>query len=358
MNKKDMKYKVAIITKPTFASPRVLSDCLAQFLKERGMEVSVFYEIAFFKRLLSFSRVRNRYSWLAWTTYKLLNFGRDRRFVRRMSAFDFVVIAETSPKCYLKDEYDFVKGKRILGGIPMVYHGVYYLGNAPTILDMFEREGQNDSTIFDWHLAVSSVTEVRSTPTPPWSQIGMYLKSSGLKPEIKRRTFAVVDFEREGREQIRNEQIQVLKDLDIPYVALSGSMSIDQIREIYRQATYYFIQFPESFGLPIAECLSCGAYVFMPDSSWAMAWRLDENPEVHGPGKLADCFVVYDNHMDLTNRLRALEEAYDLEDTPRKVFSSFLANYRSYYEGSEEGYNAFLAYLEQNIHPKRIKKVG
>jgi hypothetical protein len=344
--------KIAIITKPTFASPRVLSSCLAAYLRKKGFQVSIMYKIDFFKRLLDYKFVRDKYNFFAWYAYKLANYIKDRLFVDQLKSFDLIIIAETSPKCYLKDEYDFVKGKKLLKGIPIVYHGVYYLGNAPTILDIFQKQGQNGAAIFDWHLAVSAVTEIKSQPSPPWNQIGMYLESTGLKPTIKERTFAVVDFERRGREQIRNEQIQVLESLNIPYVALSGTMTIDEIREIYRKATYYFIQFPESFGLPIAECLSCGAYIFLPDSSWAMAWRLDENPGIHGPGTLADCFIVYGDKDRLKSRLEEMERGYDLEGTPKMVFDIFIKNYPSYYKGNDEQLDLFIDQLSNSLLPK------
>lgn len=353
MNKTSIKLKIAIITKPTFASPRVLSSCLAAYLRKRDFQVSVIYKIDFFKRLLDYNFVREKYNVFAWYGYKIINYFKDRMFASQLKSFDLIIIAETSPKCYLKDEYDFVKGKKLLNNIPMVYHGVYYLGNAPTILDMFEKQGQNNAAIFDWHLAVSAVTEVRSMPAPPWSQIGMYLKSTGLKPTVKVRTFAVVDFERKGREQIRNEQIQVLESLHIPYVALSGTMTIDEIRELYKKATYYFIQFPESFGLPIAECLSCGAYIFLPDSSWAMAWRLDENPGIHGPGTLADCFIVYGEKENLRLKLMEMEKEYDLAETPKTVFEIFFKNYPSYYEGNDEQFDTFIDHLSNSLLPKQ-----
>ena len=65
--------------------------------------------------------------------------------------------------------------------------------------------------------------------------------------------------------------------------------------------------------MPIAECLSCGAYVFTPDTSWAMAWRLDDVVQIHGPGKLADCFVVYDGQQGLQEKLRHFKTEYDLK---------------------------------------------
>ncbi|MFC4873125.1 hypothetical protein ACFPFU_15610 [Negadavirga shengliensis] len=233
-----------------------------------------------------------------------------------------------------------------LENIPLIYHGVYYLGNAPTIIELFKKEGHHTSELFDWHLSVSEVTEVRQKPSPPWNQIGMYLKCTGLKPEVKNGLFAVVDFERKGHEKTRNEQISVLEQLHIPYIALSKKYSIQEIREIYKKATFYFIQFGESFGVPIAECLSCGAYVFTPDSSWAMAWRLDENPSIHGPGTLAECFVVYDSRRDLEKKLRDMKETYDMASTPQKVFDIFHNTYPTYYEGNKAELNDFIQRLE------------
>jgi len=353
MEKYKKKIKIAVITRASFASPRVLANCLAAYLREREFDVSVFYNIDFFKRALTYSMVRKKYNLFAWYAYKIIHFFNDKVVLKQLKEFDLIIIAETIPKCFLKDEFDFVKGKQMLNNIPFIYHGVYYVGNAPTILDKFEKEGQNSADIFDWHLAVSEVTEIRSKPAPPWSQVGMYLKSTGLKPTTKSRTFAVVDFERQGREQIRNDQIQILESIGIPYVALSGTMSIEEIREIYKEATYYFIQFPESFGLPIAECLSCGAYIFLPESSWAMAWRLDENPGIHGPGTLAECFVVYGDKENLKTKLEQMEKEYDLEETPKFVFDIFLKYYRSYYEGNEEQFDLFLENIPNLLQLKQ-----
>lgn len=334
--------KFALVTKPTNASPKVLTDCLARFLAVEGHDARIFYKISVFRRLLSYPVINKKHNLISWYVYKTINFFHDRWFMMKLKGFDAVIVIETSPRCFLKDQYDLIKVKKYLHDTPLIYHGVYYLGNAPTIIDLFKKEGHHTSELFDWHLSVSEVTEIRQKPSPPWSQIGMYLKSAGLAPEIKKGLYAVVDFEREGYEKTRNEQISVLEQLNIPYIALSKNYSIPEIREIYKKATFYFIQFGESFGLPIAECLSCGAYVFTPDSSWAMAWRLDENPTIHGPGTLPECFVEYHNREDLVAKLEEMKESYDMVSTPQKVFDIFYNTYPTYYDGNKVQLNDFI----------------
>jgi hypothetical protein len=209
--------------------------------------------------------------------------------------------------------------------------------------------GHHQENIFDWHLSVSEVTEVRSKPNGKWNQIGLNLQSTGLAPIPKKELLAVIDFYRDGYEEARNEQIKALKAVGIPYIELSGDYTINEIREIYKKTTFYFLQFPESFGVPIAECLSCGAYVFTPDTSWGMAWRQDEEVEVHGPGKLADCFVVYDGQENLQEKLLQYKAEYDLEKTPEKVFQIFTENYPDYYYGNKSQMDQFLKKLKDGI---------
>src|SRR5690606_7519353 len=152
-----------------------------------------------------------------------------------------VIIAETCPRVFYKDLYDFVRLKEIIGRKPLIYYEVYYVGTAPTIIRKIEKMGHNQPEIFDWHLAVSEVSEIRLKARPPWSQIGLNLKSSALKPHPKKELFALVDFERWGHEEIRKKQIETLEALQIPYVALSGTYTIEEIREYYKRACFYFI---------------------------------------------------------------------------------------------------------------------
>lgn len=339
--------KIAIVTKPYYSSPRILANCLHKsFSKSEAVQSELFYKIFVFKRLLSYSKVKNNYNYFAWRAYQLLNYIQDWLFLRKLKTFDVVIIVETSPKVYLSNTYDLLKLKKELGDIPLLYHGVYYLGLAPTMISYLQNGEHNLEDIFDWHLSVSEVTEIRGKPKTPWSQIGLNLQTTGLTPSPKKELLAVIDFYREGYEEERNEQIKALETVGIPYIELSGSYTIDEIREIYKKTTFYFLQFPESFGVPIAECLSCGAYVFTPDTSWAMAWRLDEEVQIHGPGKLAECFVLYEGQKGLQEKLRYYKTEYDLKESPQKVFKTFIDNYPDYYYGNKSGFNKILKKIE------------
>jgi hypothetical protein len=110
---------------------------------------------------------------------------------------------------------------------------------------------------------------------------------------------------------------------------------VEEIRKIYCQASVFFLSFPESFGLPIAECFACGTYVFSPDNSWPMAWRLDEQPIPMGQGVLPDCFQIYRGAAELESKLDGIMGTYDAEKTPLKVFNTFLEHYDKFYYGDK-----------------------
>ena len=326
--------KVAIVTSPDNGSPRVLAESLNDFIRQTGHHSDVLYELGAVRRLKSSTEVKPVHGFLPWMLYKALHFLGDFRVFKRLKTFDAIVICECCPAAFLKHSLNIQKLKARVGMRPILYYEVYYLENSPTIVASL-REGNHHLTEqFDWHLAVSEVTEIKGKPQKPWSQIGLYLKSSGLGPNVKNGLLAVVDFEREGHEEIRRRQLQILEELKIPCISLEKRHTIREIRAIYQRATFYFIQSREAFGVPIAECLCCGCYVLMPDASWAMSWRLDEDPQVHGPGVLADCFVVYSDVNDLRRRMIYLKESYDLKETPRKIFEVFREYYPTFYDGN------------------------
>ncbi len=102
------------------------------------------------------------------------------------------------------------------------------------------------------------------------------------------------------------------------------------------------MQSPEAFGLPIAECLSCGSYVFTPDSAWPMSWRLDEAPEVHGPGNLPECFVVYRGKDDLKEKIGKIRKSFDSIKTPVTVANCFNRFYPTFYSGNQDALREFI----------------
>lgn len=338
--------KIAIVTYYRNSSPRVLADSLNQFLSTIGIPSRIHYKIKTFKRLLKYKDVRNQYNYITWILYKLIFFLHDRLFLKYLKAYDAIIISDCSPSGFLPTSYNIIELRNVVGNVPIIFYEVYYIGNAPTQLEMLKRMNYPSIERYDWHLSVTDITEIRNIPESPWSQIGLYLKGTKLKPVIKQRFFAIVDFIREGYEEFRKEQILALKELRIPFIALQKKYSISEIRKIYQQATVFFIQFPEAFGLPIAECLSCGSYIVTPDSSWPMSWRLDKNPEVHGPGILPECFIIYNGFNDLKEKLKKMREDYDFEKTPKNVFDVFYKNYPTYYDGNQKALKDFLKRIE------------
>jgi hypothetical protein len=340
--------KVAIVTSPDNGSPRVLAETLNDFISQTGHHSEVLYELGAVRRLKSYADVKTAHGFLPWMLYKALHLVGDFRVFKRLKTFDAIVICECCPAAFLKHSLNIQRFRARVGKTPILYYEVYFLENAPTTVAKL-REGSHYLTDqFDWHLAVSEVTEIKSKPQRPWSQIGLYLKSSGLAPNPKKGLLAVVDYERAGHEEIRRNQIQILEELKIPYIPLEKRYTIREIREIYQRATFYFIQFREAFGLPIAECLCCGSYVLMPDSSWAMSWRLDEDPQVHGPGVMAECFVVYSDINDLRRRMINLKEKYDLQETPRKIFEVFRRYYPTFYDGNPDSLKEVMRRIEDH----------
>ncbi len=344
--------RIAIITRPEPGSPRVLAECLHRAIGAAGRESQIFFKTGALKRLLRHEEVKERCGWLTWTAFKGAHWISDWFFFRSLRGFDALVVSDCIPLAFYKDSYSIERLKK-RAAIPVMIYEVYYLGNAPTIVAELEQNGHSGIDRYDWHLAVSEVTEIRQTPGYPWSQVGLFLKGTGLQPNEKKALLAIVDFARPGHEAIRGAQIRALKELEIPYVSLERKYAISEIRALYQQATFYFMQSLEAFGVPIAECLSCGCLVFTPDSSWPMSWRLDQHPQVHGPGTLSPCFVVYRDREDLKAKLLEIKACYDGRTTPQEVFRTFLRDYPSFYEGNMEALEEILTKVENKELMKR-----
>lgn len=338
--------KIAIITSPHNGSPKVLAETLHAFIEKTGNESRIFNRVKALTRLFSSKTVKSKA--FVWFLYKTLHYIGDKIFFANIKKYDAVVLCACSPYGFYNHSYNIERLKSIIQK-PVLYYAVQYLENSPTILELLKAGNHASIERYDWHLTVSPVTEIRQKPAPPWEHVGMYLKGSGLKPVPKKEFFAIVDFERSGFEEYRKIQIRALEDLEIPYISLEKEYSMEEIRKIYQQSALIFLEFPEAYGLPIAECLSYGSYIFTPDSSWPMSWRLDEEGlSVHGPGKLAECFVVYDGLEDLKIKLSELRSEYDLVETPGKVFDAFVNNYPTFYNGNMQGLSNVLDRIRNN----------
>jgi hypothetical protein len=325
--------KIAILTRPDYRSPRILAESLKIQLEKAGVESSIYFSIDVLTRLTPFHLLKSKIKFHFWLRRKLTNYLSDKAVINRLKNYDAVVLSECSPNSFWKDNYQVEKLKKLLKK-PILLYEVYYLQNAPTQIETLRKNGDPLMDRYDWHLSVSSITEIRGINIGNWSSIGLDLSNYGLKPVEKAEFVAVIDFKQPGYESYQEEQIRVLQELNVKTIVLCGKYTLEEIRDIYRQASIFFVQFPEAFGLPIAECLACGVQIFTPNSGWPMAWRLDDHPEVHAPGILPDVFCTYNNYSDLKEKIISFRKSYDLSKTPKSIFNKFIKYYHHYYYGN------------------------
>lgn len=342
--------KIAILTRPQNASPKILAYSLRAMLERLGVEATVFEEaLPMLGRLFPLTaKIRYTIDLHYRIREKLRYWSRDRAIVKELAKYDALIVSECCPNAFWRGYYDIEGFRRLLLGLPILYYEVYYLGCAPTRLERLQANRDYGIERYDWHLSVSPVNEVRLPEGPPWSAIGLDLRSAGLGPSKKPGFNVLVDFAQPGYEREREDQLAVLQQVGIKPMILSGSYEIANIREQYNEASVILMQFPESFGVSLAECLATGAYVFTPDSGWPMSFRLNSNPTVHGPGELPECFVTYNSRDDLKQKLLNLRSRYDSETEPFKVFEVFRKHYSSFYEGNLSGLKAALDKIRED----------
>jgi hypothetical protein len=328
--------KIAIITRSDDRSPKVLALGLQDMLHQLGVQSDIFFETGMLMRLQPWWRP-GRFSvpFIKKLYRKYSQWRNDHDLLGKLQQYDAVILSECTPNAFWKNYYNIEK-LRAISGKPVLLYEVYYLGNAPTQMARLQAAGDPGIERFDWHFAVTEVTELRSVPAPPWSAIGLNLRHTGLKPHTKPSFSVLVDFAQPGYEQYRREQLQALEASGISYKLLEGTYSMDEIRELYRQCSALLIQFPEAFGLPIAECLATGAYIITPSSAWPMSWRLDEQPGVHTEGELPSCFKVYHNVEELEQLLSLLQQNHNPQTTPFEVFENYIQHYPQFYKGDAE----------------------
>ncbi|MDE3184123.1 MAG: hypothetical protein KGM16_11960 [Bacteroidota bacterium] len=335
--------KIAILTRPDNRSPRVLADSLKLQLEDEKVYVEVFYKIDILTRLVA--QKESKLSFYFWLKKKINHFLKDRELVKKLKRFDAVFISECSPNGFWKRLYNVEKFRKLLRK-PVLLYEVYYLGNAPTQIDILSSNGDTLVDRYDFHLSVSDVTEIKQPSSDIYFPIGLYAKSWNLMPAVNEEIIAILDFVQPGYEEHRKLQTEALKKVGIKYISLEGSYTIEEIRNIYRQGSIYFMQSSEAFGLPVLECLCCGCQVFTPFSWWPMSWRLDKEPTVHGDGILPECFTVYKNEAQLVDQLIQFKSNYRPGISAEKVFQSLLSNYPSFYYGNRNQLQRLLTNLE------------
>ncbi|ULQ56255.1 glycosyltransferase [Flavihumibacter rivuli] len=338
--------RVAIITRDQNRSPKILAIGLQDMLKKIGIESKIFFEsTGYLQRISSvFRRTRYPISFHYRLRRKLKHLTIDWQITKELRQFDIIVVSECTPNAFWKGYMDIEK-LREKTGKPIALYEVYYLGNSETHTKGLKENGDYGIERYDWHFSVSDTTEVKSSPLNAikWSVIGLNLDV--FKIEVKRRSgfMTCFDFPQFGYEKIRSEQMEVVADLGINKVILEGEYEMEEIREVYSMSSVLFVQFPEAFGLPIAECLASGCKIYVPNIYWAMSWRLqDENGNWFLP---EECFTIYKDAQDLKSKLSYFYSSYDVDNTPKLIRDAFLKYYPDFYIGDAKSLEVGLSNL-------------
>ncbi|MFT3679143.1 MAG: hypothetical protein QM791_02650 [Ferruginibacter sp.] len=335
----------AILTRPGNRSPLILARSLKKQLENEGMSVVLSDRIAFLKRMVSYKD--SGLSFHFWLRNKIAHYFADRKILKELRKADVIIISECIPNAFRKRLYN-VERLKAVSGKPVLLYEVYYLENAPTQVELLQQGDDPLQERFDAHLFVAPVTELRKRAANAFC-IGILANQWNLKPLPKKELIAIVDFAQPGYENYREIQIRALEKAGIRFISLERQYSIDEIRDIYRDAAIFFVQFHEAFGLPILECLCTGTQIFTPDTGWPMSWRLDENPQRHGQGILPGCFTSYDGEDDLQRKLMDFKQHFQPEETPRKVFDTFISHYPSFYHGDTAVLQQGIKYVQNKI---------
>lgn len=346
--------KIAILTRPENRSPKILAESLRSQLGAVNIDAEVFYKINLLNNLVSFKDSEVNFHF--WLKNKIIGYFKWLSLLKVLRKYDAIVISEFIPNGFLRRLYNIEKFKKLVK-VPVLFYEVYYLGNAPTQVNLLKNQkGDGLFEKYDFHLSVSDLTEIKVPISMNWFPIGIYAKSWNLLPIPKKEIIAIIDFAHPGNEEYRKIQIRALQQFGIRYISLEKEYTVEEIRGIYQNGAIYFMQSSEAFGLPILECLCCGIQIFTPSSSWPMSWRLDENPTPHGIGKLPSCFTIYQDEEQLVKELRMYKEKFHPLKTAQNVFHTFLQHYPFFYYGNVNELNRVIETIKGDHQKSPIGK--
>ena len=334
--------RIAIISRPGACFPNIIATGLSEMITDEGCEVEIFYDgIPLLMRMLPLHK--RPLHWKNNLHFRIRNkikyFFNDLQLIRRIKKFDAVILCECLPNAYWKNYLDIESFKSIIQK-PVLCYTDNIVASPLHKLNLFRSYDYNEDRFF-LNLCLSNTVEINANH-PKCLEIGVNLSNSGLKPNEKTAFLALIDFEQPGYESYRNQQIRVLQKLNIPFIVLNGNYSVSEIRDLYQKASVFFLAFPETFGLPIAECLSTGCKIFSPNSSWPMAWRLNNDPKPWGNGDFPDCFQIYSSDQDLEKALIDFKVNYHRVNTPIEINDTFMRNYSHFYYGNRSAIRSLM----------------
>ena len=345
--------RVAILVRSGNHSPMILAQSLNSMLSRMGCPSEIIPGVeGIFRRKLPLF-VRSRYQHIGRhrrLLEKLRFYQQDAKLIGRLRHFTHFILAETIPNAYWRHCYALEHLQRWTGSQPLALYEVFFLSAAPEIRKELEANGDHLNDRFDYHFAVTESSYIRIVPGPNEAVIGLDLaNTSSLSPRPKHGFVALMDFPHPGFEEERASQLRVLRSLGIPTIILEGKYTIEEIRSHYQEASVMFLQKYESFGLPIAECLAAGCYIFTPDPALPMAFRQEPNPQPYKGGVLPAIFRVYSSESELRAELKRIQSHFDAALTPLSIFREFTALYPHFYYGNPEPLLPALAQMQRGM---------
>lgn len=303
-----------------------------------------------------------------------LRLRRDRRefeaFAESLSGTDLIVVVANVPGSFARGLLPNIELLRHrLPNVPIVNYDLHYL---PTLYSWGRQILRGEATLlssndthilrkghwglerYDWYLMASVGTEVPLTREPhPYSLIGLDLDDGSLYPDQKGNFRALVDLpqNRLRYPEFREIQLEALRLAGVDYVALEGSYTTAEIRQIYRESSIYFLASSEAFGLPICELQACGAKVFLPDPNWAASHWLGRDYFIDREPELSSNFVIYDNDPHtLSHRIREAADSIN----PAEVRATFERVQPELLHGDVAELKAFLERIDSGAIHSRL----
>lgn len=315
-------------------------------LDEAQVENCIFYNgIPFLMRLLPLSKKPKRWhnNLKFRIVNKIRNYRDDRRFLKELAGYDIIVISECLPNALWANYLAVEELRKKLPHSLIASYSDGPIASAPKHREMLLDDDDAKESRYDFNLFLSDFIETRPVKlTDRQIVIGLNMSELADVKGERDEFFAVLDFPREGYESYRQTQIAVLEEMGIRYVQLQGRYPIAEIRKIYAKASLFFMSFPETFGLPVAECLSLGCMVVTPSSAWPMAWRKGKHLSSWGDGDLPSCFLTYSSMEDLKTNLKQIRDSWHPVKTSGKITDCFIENYPHYFAGDKTALRNFL----------------
>jgi hypothetical protein len=336
-----MPVKIAIMANRANSFVLPMAKGLQRMFNELEVEANIFYDGLAMMRLCLNAK-QPAISILRTIAKKIAAYP---YIVGKLRDYDAIVVITSLPSAFQRTLNGVELVRKLLPDKPIVNYSQYYLPTRGPWGRILKEGGHYGMERYDWYFANSIVSEY---PLPdgiqPCSRIGINLDDSSLFPQTKREFMALIDFERSDYLQERTIQIEALQETNTKYIVLKGHYPTNEIRQIYRECSIYFVAHRESFGLPICELQACGSYIFTPYANWCPSHWIKQDPTIPGPGMLSPNFVVYEN--DKPTLIKEIDRVKASHD-PRVVFDHFIDYHPHFFYGDLDELGRFIHKLEE-----------